>query len=681
MWEPNTNSDVEALYLNPDGSSVDDSIYTRDVIDEGYDVFDVYKSFLAKLEEMKSTDDTIADYSVVPYDWRLSLDDILESGIKTGDNISYTKVTSSPYILGEVTRLAEGSDTGKVTIVAHSNGGLLTKALLQKMADTNDPLLQKIDKVIFVAVPHLGTPVAVPALLHGYKQDISFYFYDTLSDYVARKLGLNMQSAYNLLPSHNYFTYVDNPVVKFDETMSDWGSKYGDIIHSKERLHNFLVDSYGRVESNNADVNTPISLRETMLSSAESEHTSLDSWTPPSDIEVTEIAGWGVPTTLSGVEYFKEDGEIKLDPIYTIDGDGTVVTPSALWSNGVVMNKYWVNQGLWNTEHLHQTLWGLLSKEHKNILEMNEVQTLINNIILATSTNSLPAYISTSTPMVGANDTRLIYTLHSPLTLNIYDSLGNHTGISTTTDKLEEQIPGTYFIQYGDVKYIFTNTNEQINISMAGYDTGTFTFSVSQKQGDNTVSTVTFKDIPTTSSTRVSMTAPGDINTLSDLNIDTDGNGSIDIVLKPVIDGVVTYTPPTPISAPIPSGGNGPIVQSLVPLIGVNAFTQLTQPIQTAEPVVPTTIVTPATTSTTPSLTSFIEQNLEEEKVTSTTTEVLEIQPENISSPESEEEVLINQTAQVISTDGGYLSKFWNMIKNLFFWFVHMFKKMLLYLI
>ncbi|MFA5889071.1 MAG: alpha/beta hydrolase [Candidatus Paceibacterota bacterium] len=673
LWEPNADSDVEALYLNPDGSSVDDSIYTRDVIDEGYDVFDVYKSFLAKLEEMKSTDGTISDYSVVPYDWRLSLDDILSSGIKTGDNISYIKATSSPYILKEITRLAEISDTGKVTIIAHSNGGLLTKALLQKLADTNDPLLQKIDKVIFVAVPHLGTPMAIPALLHGFEQGFSAKVYTMLSEKVARAFGSNLPSAYNLLPSYDYFTYVDDPVVKFDETMSDWSSKYGDVIHSKERLHNFLVDSYGRVESSSVDTNTPISLRETLLVSAESEHTLLDSWVPPSGIEVIEIAGWGVPTTISGVEYSKEDGEIKLDPTFTIDGDGTVVTPSALWAGDTTGVNYWVNLKKYNDSHL--------DRKHHNILEANELQTLIDNIILATSTNSLPPYISTSTPTAGANDTRLIYALHSPLTLNIYDNLGNHTGISTTTDRLEEQIPGTYFIQYGDVKYIFTNTNEQINISMAGYGAGTFTFSVSQKQGNNTISTVTFKDIPTTSSTRVSMTAPGDINTLSDLNIDTDGNGSIDIILKPVIDGVVTYTPPAPVSAPIPSGGNGPIVQGLMPLMGVSVFIQPAQPIQTAEPMVSTTDVTPTATSTTSPTVSFIEQNFEEEKVTSTTTEVFEVQPENIPSPESKEEVLTNQTAQVISTDGGYLSKFWNMVKNLFFWFVGLFKKMLSYLI
>ncbi|KKR66002.1 MAG: Lecithin:cholesterol acyltransferase [Parcubacteria group bacterium GW2011_GWB1_40_5] len=420
LWEPNANSDAEDLSLDYDGKSIDDRIYTRDVIDEAYGTLNVYKSFLAKLEEMKVEDETIGDYSVVPYDWRLSIDDILEGGTKTGDNISYIKPSDDPYILSELNRLASSSENGKVTIIAHSNGGLITKALLKKLSDTNDPLLQKIDKVIFVAVPHLGTPAAIPALLHGYKQGISVMGYTMLSEEVARELGKNLPSAYNLLPSNNYFTYVDNPVVKFDETLPDSISRYGEVIHSQELLHNFLVGLDNRVDSADENTDTPTFLWENLLNNAEAEHLALDAWVPPSNIEVTEIAGWGVPITVSGLKYYKKKDKIKKDPIFTIDGDGTVVTPSALWAGGATStDKYWVDLKQYNNSHA--------DVKHSSILETKELRTLINNIILATSTQPLPQYISTSIPTAGAKDTRLIYALHSPLTIDIYDDFGNHT--------------------------------------------------------------------------------------------------------------------------------------------------------------------------------------------------------------------------------------------------------------
>ncbi len=691
LWEPNANSDAEDLYLNDDGTSRDDSIYTRDVMDEVYGTLNVYKTFLQKLEEMKTTDGTIADYSAVPYDWRLSLEDILNRGTKTGENISYTSASDDPYIISELRRLAEGSDTGKVTIVAHSNGGLLTKALLKKLADTNDPLLQKIDKVILVAVPQLGTPMAITAMLHGYKQGISAKVYTALSDNVARELGHNSISAYNLIPSSNYFTYVDNPVVKFDDSMPDWISRYGETIHSQELLHNFLTDSYGRVESLSTETDTPIQLSDSFLTRAETEHSALDNVTIPSGIALFEIAGWGIPTTVSGVEYYKDDGQIKINPIWTIDGDATVVTPSALWSGGATSTRYWVDLKQYNKDHRIGTFGGFLPLNHPNILEVDELQTTIKNIILATSTDSLPEYISTSTPIAGANDTRLIYALHSPLTLDIYDDLGNHTGISTSTNKLEEQIPGTYYIQLGEVKYIFTNTGSPLHVSMSGYDTGMFTFSISQMQGDNVVSKVEFKDVPSTPTTRVSMTVENDINTLSDLRVDSLGSGIADIILKPIIGQTVTYTPPVssepetedeqdPVSEPEQSetpvagsnqsqtsGGNGPVVSQKQISIDTKSQIILTKNLQNDFDSVST-----SSDKNPVQQINFDKPNTETEGVVSVTN-VTQKSVEN-TKVEKQTNIKYNELgAQVISADRGYSAKILNLLKEIYYWFADIF--------
>ena len=681
LWEPNGDSDVEYLFMSEEGTSLNDDIYTRDVVDEAYDIFDVYKDFIQSLGEMKE-DGTIADYSAVPYDWRLSLEDLLQTGTKSGENISYIDTTTTPYILSELERMADSSDNGKVTIVAHSNGGLVTKALLIKLAEENNPLLQKIDKVIFVAVPHLGTPMAIPALLHGYEQGIPTSMPIVLSDKTARQFGLNLPIAYHLLPSDKYFTYVDNSVVTFDQSMSDWGEKYGVNIHSKELLHNFLVDDYGRVDVSSEDVDTPISLKDTLLSYAETKHIDLDDWIPPSHIEVSEIAGWGVPTTISGVEYTKEDERVIPNPITTIDGDGTVVIPSVLWSNGVEVDKYWVNLMRYNKDNVFIDPLGVLKKKHHNILEIDEVQTLINNIVLATSTDILPTYISNSAPVSGANDTRLIYSVHSPITLNIYDSLGNHTGISTTTNKLEEEIPGTYYMQWGGAKYLYTNTGNPMNIDMTGTETGTFTFKIEQKQGDNSISSVIFQDIPVSSTSRVKMTITDDINTLSNLIIDNDGDGEDDIVLTPVVDGIVTYTPPQPsplsteilVYSPPPSPvGGGPIYQGADPVKAPEIIVEPIVEISIPEEQELSLQVIPVLIEEEPVPVLEDEPALIEEEKND---EIEEVEKIDDGEGVVEERVveLVEQTAQVISSDTGFLDKVWGFVKGISYWLLSIFK-------
>ena len=558
LWEPDNDTDVTNLFLDQNGKSVITDIYTRDVMDDAYGIIGIYGSFLDTLKDLKSSG-KIADYSAAAYDWRLSLDDILNGGTVTGsgdsEQISYIDATTSPYIISELRRLVASSKSGKVTIVAHSNGGLVAKALLKRLADTNDPLLSKIDRLIFVAVPQLGTPEAIAADLHGYEQDIML---GKLSAHEARQFAQNSSPAYNLLPDENYFTYVDTPVVTFDPALSDWISKYGPVIHSQELLNNFLTDTYGRVAAESTDIKTPVTLNAGLLSAADTLHDSLDTWQIPSGIKVTEIAGWGVPTTVSGINYVKENGTIEPDMNTTIDGDGTVTTPSALWTNGdASVDRYWVDLKKYNNDYWYKNYIDLLPFDHKSILEVNKLDDFISDIITS-NVQSLSSYNYLSTESPPSTEKRLAYSLHSPLTLDFYDDSGNHTGISTSTGQVEEQIPGTYFAEMGDSKYIFTDTDIPIHIFMNGYADGTFTFNVDEFQGDTEIASTTFQDIPTTASTKVSLGATGDITTLTAMSIDADGDGETDITLVPKLGQIVTYTPRVSdgAGAGVGSGGN-----------------------------------------------------------------------------------------------------------------------------
>src|SRR3989344_1261170 len=76
LWEPNIDSDVLDLYMNPDGTSARPDVYTKEVIDEKNVLpigqGNIYKSFIAEMNELK-TAGTIVDWKAVPYDWRVSL--------------------------------------------------------------------------------------------------------------------------------------------------------------------------------------------------------------------------------------------------------------------------------------------------------------------------------------------------------------------------------------------------------------------------------------------------------------------------------------------------------------------------------------------------------------------------------------------------------------------------------
>lgn len=569
LWEPGASTPIGNLILQPDGSDLGHNIYTKDVIDEAYAPTagpNIYKSFLHEMSVL-ADDQRIAAFEAIPYDWRLSLQDNIDYGHKIGDQIYYSgdnRATSTPYLVQEFNHLKDISPAKKVTVIAHSNGGLLLKQLLISHPELN----QYIDKIIFVDVPQVGTPQAIGGLLHGYKQgipaDIAPLF---LSPKEARTIANNFPSLYNLLPSQGYFTYIDDPAVTFDSsTLPDYVSRYGDTVHSTDRLNAFLNDSYQKVSPDSSDLSYPASTNATMLSDAQTLHTSLDAWEPASTTELIQIAGWGIPTTLRGIEYYKKQvcltAGLSCIPTMvfayeastTIDGDGTVVTPSQLWTSHLLPNvkNYWVDLRQYNTDHLILSAGGpggLLATKHADVTEVPSLLQFLSDTVASTTSSRIYQYLSDTVPS-SSNVHRLRYALHSPLTLNLYDDQGRHTGISTTTGFVEEQIPGTYYMEFGDVKYIFSDATTPTHLIMNGYDNGVFTLNVDEFSGDTKTASTTFKNIPTTSSTVAELSASSDIASVSSLAVDEDGDGTYDYELQPKLNDVTTL--PKPILSIVP---------------------------------------------------------------------------------------------------------------------------------
>lgn len=600
LWDPVAESNfailrgagddkVKKLFLDSTGESVCSDVYAKaDGIIDTIHGNNIYKSFI---DEMKGlvTDGTIADWKAAAYDWRFSLTDLLNNGAERGGKIFYEESTSTPYIEQTLRALAGSSKTGKVTIVAHSNGGLVAKALLNKLGSEASKSL--VDKVILVGAPQSGAPLGMGALLYGLDQGISSWSISILHTDVARELAINSPMAYHLLPSEDYLTSIasdaNHPLARFaGEAYSKEISAYGSTISNTDELDNFLLAKEGgREKPKESDVTKAEIGNATLIDYANGQHAALDNWAPPAGIEVDQIAGWGADT-IAGIDFYTSPkGKTRqYDPIITEDGDGVVPVPSALMmATSTSVKSYWLNLFNYNDDTNS-------NRRHRDIFEIPSLEDFIKNII-KNSANTLPIYISTSQPSSLTDNKKLIFFLHSPLTLELTDSSGNVTGLAED-DSMTQDIPDSTYGEFGEVKYIIVPEGSY-TLAMHGQDSGTFSLDMQEISGGVVTASSTIANVPTTPSTLASLTISGGLNTISALTVDENGDGGNMIIIAPKVGETVNYEPPIPVPEPAKSsaGGGGtwavsiPASTPIVTATTTNIFATTTQMTATSTPI------------------------------------------------------------------------------------------------
>lgn len=545
LWEPtNRNEDARDLMMGEAGVSVDPNIYTRDIIDETYG-FNIYKDFMEFMDGLAG-EGTIADWQALPYDWRISPREVAERGVKATDGtISYFSplpADTQPYMIETLEELADSSANGKVTIIAHSSGGLVAKALIDKLvamqATGEGDLITRIDRLIMVGTPQLGTPKALAGLLHGDEQNLAKGF--ILTKDVARELGENMPGAYSLLPSDNYFAAVADPVIEFAEDVRriyDFGSLYGDSIDSEDELRQFLRgDSGRREEPAGNDTDAPNVLNSGLLQQAQAERDYFAVWQPPEGIEVVQVAGWGLDT-IRGIKYDDCDfclnptlSNLDREPISTYDGDETVVVPSA-----VAMPKltYFVNL----YKHNREFVGGWVNRDHASLMEVRSLHELIEGIISGDLVD-LPSFITTTKPPVEEEDKKLRLRMHSPVSIDIEDSAGNHTGITgnpyanSDIKAMVEQIPNSTYLEFGETAYVSLDMEDSYMVSLTGEAAGIFTLEIEEVRGEATQSTRGFYNVPVMPAARGELTIEQD-GSITELSLDFDDDGTVDATVPP----------------------------------------------------------------------------------------------------------------------------------------------------
>jgi pimeloyl-ACP methyl ester carboxylesterase len=499
--------------MTSDGVSIED-VYTRDVVDEiaipglGENIYKGFLGFLADLQD----EEVIADYQPFAYDWRNSVFAVATQPVKYPDG-------ETKRLLDEVLRLAEDSYTDKVTIVAHSNGGLVAKALLHEYGET--ALAGKVDKLVMIGTPQLGTPKGIGAMLHGTNQQALGGL--VISDAVARDVIQNMPGAYTLLPSAAYFTAISSDAVVLADNSSETASVRGyGSVSSRLALENFMLDVQDTLPDN-PTINQPLTLNAQLQQAARAEQDLLDAWQAPEGVEVYEVVGTGL-ATIRGFEYrsFSCSANpacilgafMKPYPLFSNNGDETVIAGSAQGYGGdkmtAVINLELANAGVTN-----------INREHADLTESPAVQTFVESVI------KYP-YLTAGVQVPDFADVSVKYTLigvHSPVTPRIVT--GDGRVIGRVGAGVRKEVPGSQYLELGGSTYLIIPTEVgDYTIELAGTGAGLFTLTIEQLGADNGRTDLALIVASSTPVLQGNLTVRD--GAFSTLTIDMDGDGRVD---------------------------------------------------------------------------------------------------------------------------------------------------------
>ena len=515
LWEPNGSNDVKDLALHADGTSPL-VVYTRDIVDSILNLpigFTVHEEFMEYLDELKE-EDKIADWKGYPYDWRYDVFDVVDNGALKEDG-------SREYLISVVENLAATSKNGKVAIVAHSNGGLVAKALMVRLSEQGKEHL--IDKVILIAAPQAGTPKGMFSMLHGREKLLNFI----IPAGVLRITLATLPGAYTLAPSSAYFEPDTEVLAEFTagEKTNTFVSTFGTTLDTSEETKSFALNiPETRLSPGQKEVGTPLPLSPTLIAKMEQTHAALDAWTPPTGVEVHEIAGWGQPTVRGSAYYtatepcllislFCTRQVIEYRPLISNDGDDTVISRSALLQDrGVYLD----------LEKLSNEFKD--NRKHQNITESDFLHPYLSNLLID-PTDYEERIFSTGKPVIASANT--VVGVHSPAIINATDSDGMVTGIyqHPTSDLMyvREEIPGSSVELGGEGKYLVLPENGEYKLSVQGTGSGTFGLTFADEDADIFKE---FKDLPISTSTKATLSLNNE--NVGQLSLDVNGDGKID---------------------------------------------------------------------------------------------------------------------------------------------------------
>ena len=380
----------------------------------------------------------------------------------------------------------------RVDIVAHSQGGLVTRTYLGMVstgmlgANSQDT---RVDTVVYLGTPHRGAPKSF-AILSGW-QDYENIFrqhfvpggalagipvnFDTAT---LIEISKNFAAAYELLPRDPFYIQDSIPLPADDTVV-------------------------------NSLPNTQLIIRERNLWS-----TVLA--TSPSVPRSVAVNGSG-QVTFTGFE--EHSGVACKDVTAETLGDGTVPQSSAGYFKNII-NLY-------------------VYEEHSALPNNPVVDSIVPKILDGTDPETLvsdPQYENKlqTTPFGGG--TYVKGQTCSPVTMQVISSTGSTTGFNSDGDLLIN-IPNSDFLRFPENEVVVLGGDDTYSVNLKATANGTFTLTFELGNSQAVLEQKIFRDVPITDQSRANLSIDSALST-SSLQVDLDGDGIPDF-------SVSANTPPS----------------------------------------------------------------------------------------------------------------------------------------
>src|SRR3989344_1748519 len=528
IW-PNANEMVlsaqddhlDDLKLNTDGSQpAGKEAYAEAVIDSvsfsafGQDL--VTQNFYGSLIEQFTDRGYVLgkDLFAVAYDWRLDLK------------------TQVSKLAAAVSSARAQNPGAKISLVAHSMGGLLVK---QYLSDAGNALL--IDKAVLIGVPQLGAPAMFKVLSYG--DNLGFEFpviqKDILNSAKIKEISQNMPGAYELLPSRAYVSVAGGYIKDFRNGRS------GSLSYDESVAH---------MTSDAADARNS-----SLIAAAQDFHDNVD-LANISGPTVYNLAACGDPSTIGEVRLY-DGGKIN---IAGTEGDGTVPLESAM-HDSIGHSRYFISSPTTGIDH-------------GGLVRDGRVVSLIGSLVEGTSPAAFPGLGTTSEACQTGNKI-FRFSTHSPVALHVYDSGGRHVG-PTSDGNIELTIPGSVYTTLNGNSFAFVPANDEYRVEIDALAAGEFTLKAGVLEGPELVSSANYVDVPLADGDVTARAVFSEDNMAPELELDKDGDSVSDISVQPTAKlfdvAAADSEPPQIIFSGVPTGT---IITDTAFVVDFSAFDQL----------------------------------------------------------------------------------------------------------
>jgi pimeloyl-ACP methyl ester carboxylesterase len=434
----------DVLRMQPNGIDSAANIITGNILSRGYPAIDSYFAGLGYTKDV--------DYFPFPYDWRKDV----------RSNISNLNTV--------INTATQTSGKTKVNILAHSLGGLVARSYINE--GTNSA---RINKLIELGVPHVGSTKALHTLIYG--DGLTQPFMNIIPIGIPaseiKDISNNLPSMFQLLPAKKYYDFYP-PELSWafypfsDESDIDLNGETGLLSYAQLKT---LLSNIG--------TNMPV------YQFGENLHDSLDNaYATPTGIPTYLCVGNGFATLgqIRETYYITWPTNMfpKTDQLF-INGDDTVPNSSAALKNNYLDLSG--NATIYYTNQRHGEL------ANPSGACMNQATNWLKDTPETTPD-------STSTMLEGTQ-----INIDNEAIIELTDALGRTTKIEN--DEVQINIPGTLIDKIGQTTIAFINKSagqitavlspqnpDPVNINIRTYQNDTVTKSSIYQNTDITSPTI-----------------------------------------------------------------------------------------------------------------------------------------------------------------------------------------------